>query len=112
MAYNNLSGCIPNSGQFGSFAMDSYQGNSDLHKMSQGGRCSSSHGSGAGDRPPDGGDGIADDPVLYAVSCLVRAGVLGHRGVHGFPSSWAACNPQVSEDGVMVLSVVILKKKR
>ncbi|RLN12983.1 hypothetical protein C2845_PM09G06980 [Panicum miliaceum] len=67
VAYNNLSGCIPNSGQFGSFAMDSYQGNSNLHKMSQGDRCSSSHGSGAGDMPPDGSDRIADDPILYAV---------------------------------------------
>ena len=68
MAYNNLSGCMPNFGQFGSFDMDSYHGNSNLHKMPQGDGCSSSHGSGAGVRPPDGSDGIADDPVLYAVS--------------------------------------------
>ncbi|PUZ61629.1 hypothetical protein GQ55_4G291500 [Panicum hallii var. hallii] len=68
VAYNNLSGCIPNSGQFGSFAMDSYQGNSNLHKMSQGDGCSSSHGSGAGDMPPDGSDRVVDDPVLNAVS--------------------------------------------
>jgi hypothetical protein len=68
VAYNNLSGCIRNSGQFGSFAMDSYQGNSNLHKMSQGDGCSSSHGSGAGDMPPDGSDRVVDDPVLNAVS--------------------------------------------
>ncbi|KAJ1258357.1 hypothetical protein BS78_10G069100 [Paspalum vaginatum] len=65
VAYNNLSGCIPNSGQFGSFTMDSYQGNSNLHNMSQGGGCSS-HGSGAGDIPRD--DMTADDTVLYAIS--------------------------------------------
>uniref|UniRef100_K3XVE6 Leucine-rich repeat-containing N-terminal plant-type domain-containing protein n=2 Tax=Setaria italica TaxID=4555 RepID=K3XVE6_SETIT len=68
VAYNNLSGCIPNSGQFGSFTTDSYQGNSNLHDMSQGDGCSSSHGSGAGGMPPEGNDVIADDPVLYAVS--------------------------------------------
>jgi len=71
VAYNNLSGCIPNFGQFGSFDMDSYHGNSNLHKMPQGDGCSSSHGSGAGVRPPDGSDGIADDPVLYAVSAAI-----------------------------------------
>ncbi|CAL5052252.1 unnamed protein product [Urochloa decumbens] len=68
VAYNNLSGCIPNSGQFGSFAMDSYQGNTNLHNMSQGDECSPSHGSGAGDTPPEGSDRITDNPVLYAVS--------------------------------------------
>nr|CAB3448455.1 unnamed protein product [Digitaria exilis]CAB3470228.1 unnamed protein product [Digitaria exilis] len=67
VAYNNLSGCIPNSGQFGSFTAESYQGNGNLHSMSQGGGCSS-HGSGADDMPVEGSDRIEDDPVLYAVS--------------------------------------------
>nr|CAB3467712.1 unnamed protein product [Digitaria exilis] len=67
VAYNNLSGCIPNSGQFGSFTAESYQGNGNLHSLSQEGVCSS-HGSGAGDMPVEGSDRIADDPVLYAVS--------------------------------------------
>jgi hypothetical protein len=71
VAYNNLSGCIPNSGQFGSFTTDSYQGNSNLHNISQGDRCSSPHGSGAGGMPPEGNDVIADDPVLYAVSAAL-----------------------------------------
>ena len=86
VAYNNLSGCMPNFGQFGSFDMDSYHGNSNLHKMPQGDGCSSSHGSGAGVRPPDGSDGIADDPVLYAVSAASFVLAFCVTGVHGLLS--------------------------
>ncbi|CAN6201878.1 unnamed protein product [Urochloa humidicola] len=68
VAYNNLSGCIPNSGQFGSFTMDSYQGNINLHNMSQGDECSPSHGSGAGDMQPEGSNRISGDPVLCPIS--------------------------------------------
>ncbi|OEL25852.1 MDIS1-interacting receptor like kinase 1 [Dichanthelium oligosanthes] len=96
VAYNNLSGCIPNSGQFGSFTMDSYQGNSNLHNMSKAGGCSS-HGSGAGDMPPEGSDRIEDDPVLYAVSAAsfvlaflatVVSMVCHPVGRHVIPKSW------------------------
>ncbi|KAF8723666.1 hypothetical protein HU200_021626 [Digitaria exilis] len=66
LSHNELR-CIPNSGQFGSFTAESYQGNGNLHSLSQEGVCSS-HGSGAGDMPVEGSDRIADDPVLYAVS--------------------------------------------
>uniref|UniRef100_A0A0D9WAC1 Leucine-rich repeat-containing N-terminal plant-type domain-containing protein n=1 Tax=Leersia perrieri TaxID=77586 RepID=A0A0D9WAC1_9ORYZ len=67
VAYNNLSGCIPNSGQFGSFSMDSYQGNNNLHNMSEGNKCSPGN-KGAGNLPSEGRDSMTDDPVLYAVS--------------------------------------------
>ncbi|WVZ87433.1 hypothetical protein U9M48_034069 [Paspalum notatum var. saurae] len=41
VAFNNLSGCIPDSGQFASFGMDSYQGNKNLKiTMSLGNGCS------------------------------------------------------------------------
>lgn len=65
VAYNNLSGCIPNSGQLGSFSMDSYLGNTNLRKITQGSICAA-----------PGPDPVleevvgetAGDPVLYAVT--------------------------------------------
>lgn len=65
VAYNNLSGCIPNSGQFSSFGVESYQGNSNLHNMSQGNQCSTIA---AG---PVKGENVVqanEDPILYIVS--------------------------------------------
>ncbi|XP_052153522.1 receptor-like protein 1 [Oryza glaberrima] len=64
VAYNNLSGCIPNYGQLSSFSIDSYLGNNNLHKISQGKRCSPSPGAVAKE---DVGERY-DDPVLYIVS--------------------------------------------
>ena len=40
VAYNNLSGCIPSSGQFSSFNTESYLGNTNLQNSSQGDQCS------------------------------------------------------------------------
>ncbi|KAE8811485.1 LRR receptor-like serine/threonine-protein kinase GSO1 [Hordeum vulgare] len=42
LSHNKLSGCIPNSGQLGSFGMDSYLANTDLHKITHGNMCTPS----------------------------------------------------------------------
>jgi hypothetical protein len=63
VAYNNLSGCIPNSGQFSSFNMESYLGNTDLQNSSQGNQCSPVLGP---MEVEDVGEAF-DDPVLYII---------------------------------------------
>ena len=64
VAYNNLSGCIPNLGQFSSFSGDSYLGNANLHNLSEGNKCSLITG------PMEVGDvdEASDDLVLYVIS--------------------------------------------
>jgi len=64
VAYNNLSGCIPSSGQFSSFSWDSYLGNTNLHNVSRGNRCSPIP---VHVEEEDVG-GASDDPVLYIIS--------------------------------------------
>ncbi|XBI88163.1 hypothetical protein VPH35_026155 [Triticum aestivum] len=61
VAYNNLSGCLPATGQLSTFDMDSYRGNKNLRS------CNSSSGPGArkdtvGNTPDD------SDPILYIIS--------------------------------------------
>ncbi|PAN21672.1 hypothetical protein PAHAL_3G482600 [Panicum hallii] len=63
VAYNNLSGCVPSSGQFSSFSMESYLGNTDLQNSSRGNQCSPAPGS---MEVEDVGE-AADDPVLYII---------------------------------------------
>ncbi|GJN26232.1 hypothetical protein PR202_gb14148 [Eleusine coracana subsp. coracana] len=66
VAYNNLSGCIPNGGQFSSFGVESYLGNINLHKISEGSRCSPGLGPA---EEKDVGD-ASDDSVLYTISAV------------------------------------------
>ncbi|WVZ87437.1 hypothetical protein U9M48_034073, partial [Paspalum notatum var. saurae] len=63
VAYNNLSGCIPDSGQFGTFNMESYKGNKNLKNMSLDHRCSV--GSGPVSTTLEDIAEISDDPILY-----------------------------------------------
>ncbi|CAN6277144.1 unnamed protein product [Urochloa humidicola] len=65
VAYNYLSGCIPDSGQFASFTMDSYQGNKNLKNMSLRNGCSAASGPIA---PPLEDESVPSDPILYVVS--------------------------------------------
>ena len=63
VAYNNLSGCIPNSGQFSSFNMESYLGNTNLQNSSQGNHCSPVLDP---TKVEDVGE-ASDDPVHYII---------------------------------------------
>ena len=87
MAYNNLLGCLPASGQFSTFDMDSYKGNNNLRS------CTSS----SGPMAPNGVAGSVandSDPTLYVVSAVsfilafwatvafVFCHALGRRVVH------------------------------
>jgi hypothetical protein len=63
VAYNNLSGCIPDSGQLSSFSMESYQGNINLHKLSQGNKCLPS--SELAEEKE-----VYSDPLLYVISAV------------------------------------------
>ena len=67
MAYNNLSGCIPDSGQFASFSMDSYIGNKNLQNMSPGNVCSPGSGRATAAPAPEDVDETPDDLILYVV---------------------------------------------
>nr|XP_020181382.2 receptor-like protein 14 [Aegilops tauschii subsp. strangulata] len=64
VAYNNLSGCIPNSGQLSSFGrVDSYLANTNLHQITQGNMCAAPD--------PVAQEDVGEtpsDPVLYAVT--------------------------------------------
>ncbi|XBI88165.1 hypothetical protein VPH35_026157 [Triticum aestivum] len=63
VAYNNLLGCLPASGQFSTFDMDSYKGNNNLRS------CTSS----SGPMAPNGVAGSVandSDPILYVVSAV------------------------------------------
>lgn len=62
VANNNLSGCVPNLNQFGSFGIASYEGNSNLHMVSQRNVCSSSSGPVASEDRRK-----SYDPILYAI---------------------------------------------
>ena len=62
VAYN-LSGCIPSSGQFSSFNMESYLGNTDLQNSSKGNQCSPVLGP---MEVEDVGE-ASDDPIIYII---------------------------------------------
>jgi hypothetical protein len=83
VAYNNLLGCIPNSGQLGSFAMESYQYNTNLQNITQGKMC-------ALDRDPVPQEDATEtygDQVLYAITAA--AFVLAFWATVGF----SFCHP-------------------
>lgn len=66
VAYNNLSGCIPTYGQFGTFSMDSCQGNNNLQNLSLGCSSNSSHVIPA----LEDIEGTHGDPILYVISAI------------------------------------------
>ncbi|KAF0894516.1 hypothetical protein E2562_039442, partial [Oryza meyeriana var. granulata] len=65
--------CVPNTGQFGSFQMDSYEGNINLHMASQGSRSCTSNSSPVASSEMEVKVLEDIDPVLYSLLLVIFA---------------------------------------
>ncbi|RCV35716.1 hypothetical protein SETIT_7G262300v2 [Setaria italica] len=92
LSHNELS-CIPDSGQFSTFSMNSYQGNKNLRNM-----CPASLGPVAPAPEDVDDDETSNDPTLYMVSAASFALAFWATVAFTFCHSYGRCHTQTIDD--------------